>query len=294
VPKQGVLPSPPQTQSPRSQARPQASQAQTQARPSGHGQTGTGFRPQAYRPNPPSSAQRANPAPGYRPSPPPRTTTPQAVRTPPPRSNAPTPASTPRRAPSPPVPSILSLVALPQSYLTSLSIGTLKAILYENHVKVDFSQVLEKQELVGRVAMLVADERRRLERQRAAEEAEEREANGLGGRTSVDASAGVSAPTTEMTGLQVNGTDGIRPTTPSAVTSTIPEVPTGPKASVERDGLCVVCQDQEAVFANIDCGHLCMCADCSKLVMATTRECPMCRTRSVVVSACLWFRRLVC
>lgn len=38
----------------------------------------------------------------------------------------------------------MSLVALPTSYLSSLSIGTLKAILYENHVKVDFKQVLEK------------------------------------------------------------------------------------------------------------------------------------------------------
>ena len=38
----------------------------------------------------------------------------------------------------------MGLVALPTSYLSTLSIGTLKAILYENHVKVDFKQVLEK------------------------------------------------------------------------------------------------------------------------------------------------------
>ncbi|KAJ9095278.1 hypothetical protein QFC21_005644 [Naganishia friedmannii] len=265
VPKQGVLPTPPQTQSPRPQARPQPSQGQTQGRPSEptQGQTG-GFRPQAYRPASSSSTPRGHPGAGYRPSP--RATTPQAVRTPPSRSNAPTPASTPRRAPSPPVPSILSLVALPQSYLPSLSIGTLKAILYENHVKVDFSQVLEKQELVGRVAMLVADERRRLERQRAAEEAEEREVSGLGGTTSVDVPAAAAAPTAEMTGLQVNENDGTRSASPSATPTTIPEVPTGPKASVERDGLCVVCQDQEAVFANIDCGHLCMIVTEQRLI----------------------------
>lgn len=178
-------------------------------------------------------------------------------------------------------------MALPQSYLPSLSIGTLKAILYENHVKVDFSQVLEKQELVGRVAMLVADERRRLERQRAAEEAEEREASGSGGgATSVDPPPATAA-STELSGVQGNENDNPRSGTPVATTTTIPEVPTGPKASVERDGLCVVCQDQEAVFANIDCGHLCMCADCSKLVMATTRECPMCRTRSVLSLRCV-------
>lgn len=108
--------------------------------------------------------------------------------------------------------------------------------------------------------MLVAEERKRLERQRAAEEAEEAEERGA--RASVD-------------GEPVRRTDSPDLT---AGAEAIP-VPTGPKASVERDGLCVVCQDQEAVFANIDCGHLCMCPDCSKLVMATTRECPMCRTR---------------
>lgn len=178
-------------------------------------------------------------------------------------TSAPRPKASPQpRPPSPPVPSILSLVALPQSYIASLSIGTLKAILYENHVKVDFSQVLEKTELVRRVQMLVAEERKRLERQRAAEEAEEAEERGAAGRVSAD---GEPVGRTDSPDLPAGG-------------DAIP-VPTGPKASVERDGLCVVCQDQEAVFANIDCGHLCMCPDCSKLVMATTRECPMCRTR---------------
>jgi hypothetical protein len=28
---------------------------------------------------------------------------------------------------------------------------------------------------------------------------------------------------------------------------------------IER-GLCVVCQDEEATLAVVDCGHLCMCA----------------------------------
>lgn len=38
----------------------------------------------------------------------------------------------------------MGLVSLPNSYLSTLGIGTLKAILYENHVRVDFKQVLEK------------------------------------------------------------------------------------------------------------------------------------------------------
>jgi hypothetical protein len=74
----------------------------------------------------------------YRPPPPQHT---PAQPTPP----RPTPKSPPKAtAPPPPVPTILSLVSLPKSYLSSLSIGTLKAILYENHVRVDFKQVLEK------------------------------------------------------------------------------------------------------------------------------------------------------
>lgn len=244
-----------------------------QARP---GPQQTTQRQQQYRPNTSAygsqGSPRASPAPGYRTG---QMPSPQPVRpnaasfnqraSPAASTSRPKPSQQPR-PPSPPVPSILSLVALPQSYIASLSIGTLKAILYENHVKVDFSQVLEKTELVRRVQMLVTEERKRLERQRAAEEAEEAEerGNNAAARLSVD-------------GDPVRRTDS---PDSSAGTDTIP-VPTGPKASVERDGLCVVCQDQEAVFANIDCGHLCMCPDCSKLVMATTRECPMCRTRLV-------------
>lgn len=254
VPKQGVMPSPPGP-SPRPQPRPNAQSAQRppQNRPTTYGT---------------QTSPRASPAPGYRanPMPAPRPMRPNAG-TFPPRSAPPTPAPKPAtqpRPPPPPVPSILSLVALPQSYIATLSIGTLKAILYENHVKVDFSQVLEKTELVKRVQMLVSEERKRLERQRAAEEAEEAEERGIASRASLDPDLRTNT----------NSPDS------GVGTEAIP-VPTGPKASVERDGLCVVCQDQEAVFANIDCGHLCMCPDCSKLVLATTRECPMCRTRCV-------------
>jgi hypothetical protein len=41
--------------------------------------------------------------------------------------------------------------------------------------------------------------------------------------------------------------------------SEVKEVPTGPMPEVER-GLCVVCQDEEATLAVVDCGHLAMCA----------------------------------
>jgi len=54
-----------------------------------------------------------------------------------------------------------------------------------------------------------------------------------------------------------------------------------PMAAAERSGLCVICQDEEANIAIVDCGHLAMCRSCSSLVMQSSRECPLCRTRIV-------------
>lgn len=175
----------------------------------------------------------------------------------------------------------MSLVPLPRSYLSSLSIGTLKAVLYENHVRVDFSQVLEKSELVGRVAELVEDERKRLERQRREEEREEREAreakeraeraergemspgpsNGARGTDGdlidlmdgAELGAGEDAAAGEE-GEGVKSDSGSEPKGARSPRSP----PTGPQA--EDRGLCVVCQDEEATLAVVDCGHLAMCA----------------------------------
>ncbi|KIJ61546.1 hypothetical protein HYDPIDRAFT_42521, partial [Hydnomerulius pinastri MD-312] len=53
------------------------------------------------------------------------------------------------------------------------------------------------------------------------------------------------------------------------------------QSDAERSGLCVICQDEEANIAIVDCGHLAMCRSCSDLVLASSRECPLCRTRIV-------------
>jgi len=64
-----------------------------------------------------------------------------------------------------------------------------------------------------------------------------------------------------------------------------PNVPPSPMmgtaVDLERNGLCVVCQDEEANIAIVDCGHLAMCRQCSDLIMSSSRECPLCRTRIV-------------
>lgn len=244
--------------------------------------------PGQYRPAPtnqPNAGQRFPPQYAqqqqqYRPAPSSSTPRPQASRPPQPSSSSrtttprPTPSKPTPRPPSPPVPTINSLVALPTSYISTLSIGTLKAILYENHVKVDFSQILEKGELARRVAELVREERKRLERQARAEEAE-------AAAEAAKANGHLVPPDATVVGgeggddVHSEGEGGRK----SSDQPRAPAVPTGPQATPERDGLCVVCQDAEAQLAVVDCGHLAMCADCSKLVMATSRECPLCRTR---------------
>jgi len=51
--------------------------------------------------------------------------------------------------------------------------------------------------------------------------------------------------------------------------------------NLERNGLCVICQDEEANIAVVDCGHMAMCRGCSDLIMSSTRECPLCRIRII-------------
>jgi hypothetical protein len=209
-------------------------------------------RPATQQPRPPPQTNARPPPPDYgRPSPSTRPA-PANTRPPPPRQQHvpknPQPKPKPKASPPPPVPTILSLVALPRSYLATLSIGTLKAILYENHVRVDFKQVLEKEELIGRVAELVADERRRLERQAREEEREAAEA------------AGAKLPTPEAEGdgeAEGSGSGSGSGSGEEATPAMAP--PTGPAPDIER-GLCVVCQDEEATLAVVDCGHLAMCA----------------------------------
>ncbi|WVO16957.1 hypothetical protein L204_104643 [Cryptococcus depauperatus] len=276
--------------------------------------TATSSRPSSFNSNPQtyaSSYQRPQPRPpnNFRFPPPPQpipqsapqsqsqqrpSHTPQQAR--PSHFPAPTPATAPTH--SPPVPTILSLVALPDSYLPSLNIGTLKAILYENHVRVDFKQVLEKKELIARVKELVDDERKRLERQRIAEQRLEEDtlsqpqlsnnanlADNLSNTIEHENRTGLEPDNNDVNNLaekqaqdtsqEIEAFDNDK-----AKVNSTNKIPTGPMPEIER-GLCVVCQDEEATLANVDCGHLCMCAHCSDLIMATSQECPLCRTRIV-------------
>nr|XP_019013314.1 uncharacterized protein I206_01380 [Kwoniella pini CBS 10737]OCF52095.1 hypothetical protein I206_01380 [Kwoniella pini CBS 10737] len=263
VPKFGQTP-----QTPTTNSRPRPQPPQTQARPPQQQYYARPPPPQGYYARPPPTQQQYRPPPPAarsNPTPPrPAQPTPRPAQARP-TSSVPKPQASPA-PPPPPVPTILSLVSLPKSYLASLSIGTLKAILYENHVRVDFKQVLEKEQLIDRVNELIIDERKRLERQRIEEE---RLANGT-----------LNIPVPNGNGVHdikdnlENEEGGVE------VESSNKKIPTGPPPEIDR-GLCVVCQDEEATLAVVDCGHLCMCAACSDLIMATSQECPLCRTRIV-------------
>jgi len=152
-----------------------------------------------------------------------------------------------------------------------MSISALKTILFHNHVNARL--LLEKSDLVERVHALLGDERQErareaaihareeeavahqhamMEEQRLQEEQARRERE-LAGRNNAEQPESKSSPP-PMRGTAVD---------------------------LERNGLCVVCQDEEANIAVVDCGHLAMCRNCSDLIMSSSRECPLCRTRIV-------------
>ncbi|KIP04380.1 hypothetical protein PHLGIDRAFT_31371 [Phlebiopsis gigantea 11061_1 CR5-6] len=241
-----------------------------------------------------------NPPPG--PPPPTQTPLPSAnLNVPPTRPRS---ASAPRRpasgpstratSPPPPIPTLDELLAMPEDAVQKLSISTLKAVLFRNHVNT--GMVVEKQELVAKVRTLIADER--LEREAAARRQEEEdreltEALAQSRREHEEALAQQEVPSPDATSGEGQGEDAPAPAGPAG--SATPAQPAEPKpaapkmtpkaqamaAHLERTGLCVICQDEEANIAIVDCGHLAMCRPCSDLIMNSTRECPLCRTRII-------------
>ncbi|KAI0819407.1 hypothetical protein BC628DRAFT_1402618 [Trametes gibbosa] len=252
------------------------------------------------------------------PGPPPQSSRPSNLNVPPPgrpRSASATGPSTPRaRSPAPAlveVPSMDALLALPEAELGRLSIGVLKEILFKNHVNPGL--VVEKGDLVARVKTLVEDERRerarhaqeeeeeRLyeEEMRRLREEEEAEARAAALRAEAEA-ARAGTPEAQSGSVPIPASQGQEGMPPMPAVSTPPQTSSSPPAGsnltpkaqamasrLERTGLCVICQDEEANIAIVDCGHLALCRDCSDLIMKSTRECPLCRTRIVTESRLL-------
>ena len=126
--------------------------------------------------------------------------------------------------------------------IKSLSVSALKAILFENHVNARL--ILEKSDLVAKVVTLVEDER--IDRERKAREEEEEaierqrvstEENQMG--------SDVQDEEKEPSANTDNDNSGPPPLPPKAQAMA---------ARLERTGLCVICQDEEANIAIVDCG----------------------------------------
>jgi len=151
--------------------------------------------------------------------------------------------------------------------ISHMSISALKTVMLQNHVNARL--LLEKSDLVARVQALVDDERQERAREAAIHAREEEEMT-----------AGLHEMMEEQARQdrgQAHSGDDAQHFEPKAS-----QPPTmGSFADLERNGLCVVCQDEEANIAIVDCGHLAMCRNCSDLIMSSTRECPLCRTRIV-------------
>lgn len=157
---------------------------------------------------------------------------------------------------------------MPSERIGSLSIGHLKSILNTNHVNP--GQVLEKSDLVQKVLTLVGAEKAERERQRLAEEREEmervqreisrmeeeerarerRERENYSDRSSLPRRNSSSSPAAHHNREQSLGSNSSPP--PSRTPS--PSITQKMASALERTGLCVVCQDDEANIAIVDCG----------------------------------------
>lgn len=156
----------------------------------------------------------------------------------------------------------------------SLSISALKAILFTNHVNA--GMILEKSDLVAKVKVLAADERRERERQRVLEEQEEAERaerqrvlleqlraqrqreEGRRDHEHVDGEHMQESEDARTDGDEhLDSKSSVPPPLPSKTTA----------ADLDRTGLCVVCQDEEANIAIVDCGFVSFYRDLLRMLV---------------------------
>ena len=135
------------------------------------------------------------------------------------------------------------------------NVATLKGILQANHVNARL--ILEKSELIDKVLTLIETERRERAREQAIHEAEERAMREQQRYRQEQLRAEAERR------VQETASQGAHPATArspppdrSASPRPSPNVATG---YVERDGLCVVCQDEDANVAIVDCGYVYCC-----------------------------------
>lgn len=181
----------------------------------------------------------------------------------------------PSDAPPPLVPSLDELLAMTDDEVSQMSISALKAVLFQNHVNARL--MLEKSDLVTRVRALLGDERQERAREAAIHAREEEEYIARQHAMMEEQHCQDEQVHEGRRSSAYAPADDAHQPKPNAPPSPM----MGTALDLERNGLCVVCQDEEANIAVVDCGHLAMCRQCSDLIMSSSRECPLCRTRIV-------------
>ena len=170
----------------------------------------------------------------------------------------PPPASSRPRAPIA-IPLLSSLLDKSKEDISNLNISILKGVLQANHVNA--RMILEKSELVDKVMILIETERRERAREQAIHEAEERAAIEAQRqkmeqmRMDAERRANANASGYYSTSSSSSAPSRTRSSPPTRSTSPRPMYQPPPSTGfIERDGLCVVCQDEEANVAIVDCG----------------------------------------
>lgn len=161
--------------------------------------------------------------------------------------------------PLPSVPSLESLLGKSQDQISHLSISALKGVLFQNRVNAS-SGVLEKEDLVRKVISLVEDEKRdRQIREREAREEAERMAWARREREKQEEERKLAEKEKRrmeerrQRGESSDGEAGKMSVGDEPKLSP-PQAPPNIPFPERTDGLCVICQDEHANMAIIDCG----------------------------------------
>ena len=149
---------------------------------------------------------------------------------------------------APPAPTLDDLLALTDDEISHMSIGALKAVLFQNHVNARL--LLEKSDLVARVHALLGDERQERAREAAIHAREEEEM--IARQREMMEEHYHREEQACQDREHAHSGDSAQHSEPRAS----PPPMMGTSADLERNGLCVVCQDEEANIAIVDCGYV--------------------------------------
>lgn len=152
--------------------------------------------------------------------------------------------------------------------VSKMPIGALKTVLFQNHVNARL--ILEKSDLVARVHALLGDERQERAREAAIHAREEEEIVAQQHtmmeelrRREEQAREDRENEHKDSSARTLDG-DSLHPKP-----QVTPPPMRGTSVDLERNGLCVVCQDEEANIAIVDCG----CVYTSFRIPAHNKDC---------------------